>query len=99
MIGNVFETSLPRNAHVVDQNVESAECSSRLDDDALGLTRLREIRSNMGDLADPGRAAPTARDHASPFGDEKPHRLEPDPSGRTGDETPLAFEPEIHSRG
>ena len=53
----------------------------------------------MGDLADPGRTPSSAGDDAGAVGDEEPDCLQPDPSGRAGDETSLAFEPEIHSRG
>jgi hypothetical protein len=53
----------------------------------------------MFDLADPGRASSPAGDDSGAVGDEKSNCLQPDPSGRAGDETPLAVESEIHSRG
>ena len=52
----------------------------------------------MRRLADPGRVAAAARDHARALRCEQPRRLESDARGRAGDEAAAVPETEIHRR-
>ena len=68
-------------------------------DGSLGLARASQVGHDVRDLADTGRVPSSAGDDAGALADELAHHLEPDASGRAGDEAPLAVESEIHEPG
>ena len=99
LVGDVLEPRLPRDADVVHEHVEPAERSRRVAHGSLGLARASQVGHDVRGLADAGRVPSSAGDGKGALADELAHHLEPDPSGRAGDEAPLAAESEIHEPG
>ncbi len=97
-VRHVLEGGVDREADVVHQDVEAAERTGGVGDDACRCGGVGEIRLHVRLLADSGRVAPPARGDTGALGDEEPRRLEADAAGRAGDETHLPLEAEIHRR-
>ena len=98
LVEHLLEARLPRDADVVDENVEAAERVHRRGDGVLGLAGERQVSRHVCDLAGSGRIPAPARDDARALSDELTRDLEPDPGGRAGNQAPLAVETEIHGR-
>ena len=90
---------MPRDADVVHEHLEPAERIRRFGDEPLGLARSRKVGDDVRDLTDSRSATPSAGDDTRALGRQLTNDLQPDPSGRAGDEASLAAEFEIHGRG
>ena len=88
-VRNLLEPRLDRDADVVDEHVEPAERIDGLLDETRRRVRLGQVGANMERFTTVGRVAATAADDTGSLGHEQLGRLEPDPTGRAGDDAAL----------
>src|ERR687896_1406880 len=81
LVGHLLEAGLPREADIVDEDVETAQLTNRLLHERRRGRWLGEVGDDVQRLADPRFCAPAARDHARAFFCEQAGDLASDAAG------------------